>query len=295
MSSPRSASPSPWRARCPAIASCRSSRSWWSAAARRSTCAATTGRNSSPAGSSGGSRERASRRPTLIPGSRGRMAWARAFTAASATSVSTRRRSLPCTKRRSSSSSTAAPTTRSDHTRACTTTPPPRSLNAVLDLTGKHCHCTADRHPWLSHNPGPKNGGRTPSALTFATPFSLLLPLRSPAGDHDAVAALPLRLIHRRIGARDQLLRRLPVRRILGGTHAHRHPPATEFFSRHAGPEALAHGGGRRDRRLDQHDQELLTAVTGHAVDAPCGLAQDLRDLHEHRVPPKVPVRVVVP
>src|SRR5207237_1142514 len=88
--------------------------------------------------------------------------------------------------------------------------------------------------------------------------------------------------------------RRLPVLRLPAGTHAHRHPPATEFFSRHAGPEALAHGGGRRDRRLDQHDQELLTAVTGHAVDAPCGLAQDLRDLHEHRVPPKVPVRVVV-
>src|SRR6266852_6134271 len=49
------------------------------------------------------------------------------------------------------------------------------------------------------------------SALTFATPFSLVLPLRSPAGDHDAVAALPLRLIHRRVGARDELLRRLPV------------------------------------------------------------------------------------
>src|SRR3989449_8845366 len=114
----------------------------------------------------------------------------------------------------------------------------------------------------------------SPSALTFATPFSFLLPLRSPAGDHNAVAALPLCLIHRRVGARDELLRRLPVRRILGGTHAHRHPPATEFFSRHACPEALAHGGGRRDRRLDQHDQELLTAVTGHAVDAPCGLAQ---------------------
>src|SRR5216117_677933 len=134
----------------------------------------------------------------------------------------------------------------------------------------------------------------SPSALAFATPFSFLLPLRSPAGDHNAVAALSLCLIHRRVGARDELLRRLPVRRILGGTHAHRHPSATEFFSRHAGPEALAHGGGRRDRRLDQHDQELLTAVTGHAVDAPCGLAQDLRDLHEHRVPPKVPVRVVV-
>src|SRR2546428_2068666 len=134
----------------------------------------------------------------------------------------------------------------------------------------------------------------SPSALTLATPFSLWLPLRSPAGDHDAVAALPLRLVHRRVGARDELLRRLPVRRILGGTHAHRHPPATEFFSRHARPEALAHGGGRRDRRLDQHDQELLTAVTGHAVDTACGLAQDLRDLHEHRVPPEVPVRVVV-
>src|SRR5438552_16537758 len=68
-------------ARCPAIASCRSSRSWWPATARRAICAATRGRNSSPAGSSGGARGRVSRRPTLIPASRGRMEWARAFTA----------------------------------------------------------------------------------------------------------------------------------------------------------------------------------------------------------------------
>src|SRR5437870_1150451 len=197
--------------------------------------------------------------------------------------------------------------------------------------TSRRCSCIRCHEVWDPWGPvlgrfcGTK--GRecdrvvSPSALAFATPFSFLLPLRSPAGDHNAVAALSLCLIHRRVGARDELLRRLPVRRILGGTHAHRHPPATEFFSRlrarvaaeefggthahrhppateffsrHAGPEAFAHGGGRRDRRLDQHDQELLTAVTGHAVDAPCGLAQDLRDLHEHRVPPKVPVRVVV-
>src|SRR5216117_572698 len=134
----------------------------------------------------------------------------------------------------------------------------------------------------------------SPSALTFATPLPLLLPLRSPAGDGHAIATCAFRLIHCRVGAGDELLRRLPVRRILGGTHAHRHPPATERFSRHAGPEALAHGGGRGDRRLDQHDQKLLTAVTGHAVDAARGLPQDLRDLHEHRVPPEVPVRVVV-
>src|SRR3989442_10288742 len=109
------------------------SRSWWPAAVRRTICAATTGRNSSPGGSSGGSRGRVSRRPTLTPASRGRMEWARAFTAASGTSVSTRKRSLPCTKRRASSSSTAAPTTTPDHTSAYTTTPPPRALNAVLD------------------------------------------------------------------------------------------------------------------------------------------------------------------
>src|SRR4029077_15468339 len=71
-------------------------------------------------------------------------------------------------------------------------------------------------------------------------------------------------------------------------------PPPADLSRRTAGPEALAHGGGRRDRGLDQHDQELLTAVPGHAIHAPCGLAQDLGDLHEHRVPPEVAVRVVV-
>src|SRR5256885_6686540 len=98
--------------------------------------------------------------------------------------------------------------------------------------TSRRCSCIRCHEVWDPWGPvlgrfcGTK--GRecdrvvSPSALTFATPFSLLLPLRSPAGDHDAVAALPLRLIHRRVGARDELLRRLPVRRILGGTHAHR-------------------------------------------------------------------------
>ncbi len=36
-----------------------------------------------------------------------------------------------------------------------------RSPSAVLDLPGSHRHSTADKHPWLSHNPGPKNGGIT--------------------------------------------------------------------------------------------------------------------------------------
>src|SRR5713101_8421067 len=51
----------------------------------------------------------------------------------------------------------------------------------------------------------------SPSALSLAPPLPLLLPLRSPAGDHHAVATLALRLVHRRVGTRDQLLRRLPV------------------------------------------------------------------------------------
>src|SRR6267143_20583 len=132
------------------------------------------------------------------------------------------------------------------------------------------------------------------SALALTAPLPLFLPLGSPTSDDDAIATLVLCLVHRRVGAPDQLFRRLPVRRILDGTDAHRHPPPTELFRRNARPQALAHGGGRGDRRLDQHDQELLPTVTGHAIDAPCGLAQDLCDLHQHRVPPEVPVRVVV-
>jgi hypothetical protein len=35
-----------------------------------------------------------------------------------------------------------------------------RSLIAVPDLARSDPYGTANRHPWLSHNPGPKNGGR---------------------------------------------------------------------------------------------------------------------------------------
>jgi hypothetical protein len=35
-----------------------------------------------------------------------------------------------------------------------------RSLIAVPDLARSDPYGTAKRHPWLSHNPGPKNGGR---------------------------------------------------------------------------------------------------------------------------------------
>src|SRR6266511_841400 len=158
---------------------------------------------------------------------------------------------------------------------------------------------------WEATGPGPRaflrHGGVrmrqawvSPSALTLAAGPRRLLPLPPPARHHDAIAALPLRLVHRRVGARDGLFRRLPVRRILGGAHAHRHRAGAELFSRHARPEALAHGGSRRDRRLDQHDHELLSAVTRHTVHAARSLPQDLRELYERRVPCQVAVGVVV-
>src|SRR6267154_843971 len=132
------------------------------------------------------------------------------------------------------------------------------------------------------------------SALALTAPLPLFLPLGSPTGDDDAIATLVLCLVHRRVGARDQLFRRLPVRRILGGADAHRQPPGAEVFTRHPRPEAFAHGGGRRDGRLDQHHHELLPTVPRYAIHPTRGLPQDLRDFHERRVAPEVPLGVVV-
>src|SRR5256714_111993 len=140
----------------------------------------------------------------------------------------------------------------------------------------------------------PSGGGAAGCLLTGATHQGPVSSSRQPTQRLPWMIGAPQRwsvLSRSRRGSGDWELAALVM---TGVTSAPRPPPPPEFAGRRGGREALAHGGGRRDGRLDQHAQDPLTAVTGHAVDAPCGLAQDLRDLHEHRVPPKVPVRVVV-
>src|SRR5260370_29482165 len=104
------------------------------------------------------------------------------------------------------------------------------------------------------------------SALALTAPLPLFLPLGSPTGDDDAIATLVLCLVHRRVGARDQLFRRLPVRRILGGADAHRQPPGAEVFTRHPRPEAFAHGGGPPHWRLDHPHRALLPTAPPYPI-----------------------------
>src|SRR6266702_1813916 len=76
--------------------------------------------------------------------------------------------------------------------------------------TSRRCSCIRwqvcdDRSPVLGCFCGTEgrecDSGDAPLALTLtlAAPLPLLLSLRLPTGDHDAVAALALRLVHRRV------------------------------------------------------------------------------------------------
>src|SRR6266513_872584 len=107
--------------------------------------------------------------------------------------------------------------------------------------TSRRCSCIGWHQVWDAPGPDPRaflrhggvrmrQGVAGPSGLPLAAPLALLLEVRSAAGDHHAIATPALRLVHRRVGARDGLLRRVAVRRILRGADAHAQLPAAELL-----------------------------------------------------------------
>src|SRR5258705_12741546 len=135
---------------------------------------------------------------------------------------------------------------------------------------------------------------KSTSCLPFAPRPFLRRALLARAADHDLVPAGILCLIHRRIGARDQLFGRIAAVGILGQADAQREIPLAEVLCRHPGANTLGHEQGRRHVRLEQHHHELFAPVARHAVHLARRAAKDFRDLHERRVTGEVAVRVVV-
>src|SRR6266480_4173571 len=135
---------------------------------------------------------------------------------------------------------------------------------------------------------------KSTSCLPFAPRPFLRRALLARAADYDLVPAGTLCLIHRRVGARDQLLGRIAAVGIFGEADAQREIPLAEIFCRHPGANTLGHQHGRRHVRLEQHHHELFAPVARHAVHLARRAAKDFRDLHERRVTGEVAVRVVV-
>src|SRR5260370_3010959 len=90
----------------------------------------------------------------------------------------------------------------------------------------------------LPNSIAPRHPPVAPSVSRPASFLPLLLPRAFPASRDHAVATFGLRLIHRGVRARDQLLRGIAVGRILRGAHAHPDPAAVELRARHPGPDA---------------------------------------------------------
>src|SRR6267143_7213277 len=95
-----------------------------------------------------------------------------------------------------------------------------------------------------------------------------LLPLLLPAGGHHTIATPVLRLVQGGVGALDQRLRRVAMAWTLRHADADRDPPTGELLDRHPGPDTLRHDCRRSYRGLEQHHEELLPAVSRHAVHA---------------------------
>src|SRR5205823_11660767 len=115
-----------------------------------------------------------------------------------------------------------------------------------------------------------------------------------PGGGQHTIATRVLRLVQGGVGALDQRLWRVAMAWTFRHTDADRDPPTGELFDRHPGPDTLCHDCRRSYRGLEQYHQELLPAVSRHAVHAARRLPQDVRDLREGHVARRVTVRVVV-
>src|SRR5437763_12207723 len=115
-----------------------------------------------------------------------------------------------------------------------------------------------------------------------------------PGGGQHTIATRVLRLVQGGVGALDQRLWRVAMAWTFRHTDADRDPPTGELFDRHPGPDTLCHDCRRSYRGLEQHHQELLPAVSRHAVHAARRFPQDLRDPRERYVARRVAVRVGV-
>src|SRR5438874_8712054 len=129
----------------------------------------------------------------------------------------------------------------------------------------------------------------------LGAPFPLfLLTLLLPSGGQHTIAPLVLRLVQGGVGALDQRLRRVAMAWTFRHADADRDLPTGELLDGHPGPDTLRHDCRLSYRGLEQHHQELLPAVSRHAVHAACRFPQDLRDPRERYVARRVAVRVVV-
>src|SRR5260370_6670887 len=110
----------------------------------------------------------------------------------------------------------------------------------------------------------------SPIPFAASLPFPLVLFRSPPArGDQDTVATSGLCEVHRSVGASDELLGCVAVRRVLSCTDTYSHLSAPELLSRHAGPNALGHNRRRPDRRFEQHDHDLLTTAPSSPSHSP--------------------------